>query len=50
LKKLLDARTKLSDLRNKLAGNEKLEDILGDVLSSTEKLEQLGRETKPNQE
>jgi type VI secretion system protein ImpB len=50
LKKLLEARTKLSDLRNKLAGNEKLEDILGDVLSSTEKLEQLGRETKPNQE
>ena len=28
----LEARTKLSDLRNKLAGNEKLEDILADVL------------------
>jgi type VI secretion system protein ImpB len=38
LKKLLEARTKLADLRNKLAGNEKLEDILSDVLSSTEKL------------
>jgi type VI secretion system protein ImpB len=50
LKKLLEARTKLSDLRNKLAGNEKLEDILGDVLSSTEKLEKLGRETKNNKE
>ena len=44
LKKLLEARTKLSDLRNKLAGNEKLEDVLSDVLSNTEKLKQLGDE------
>lgn len=43
LKKLLEARTKLADLRNKLAGNEVLEDILSDVLSSTEKLEMLGK-------
>jgi type VI secretion system protein ImpB len=51
LRKLLEARTKLSDLRNKLAGNEKLEDVLGEVLSSTEKLQQLGAETqKPEQE
>ena len=28
LRKLLEARTKLADLRNKLAGNDKLEDIL----------------------
>jgi type VI secretion system protein ImpB len=41
LRKLLEARTKLADLRNKLAGNDKLEDILNDVLSSTEKLAQL---------
>jgi len=46
LRKLLDARAKLADLRNKLAGNDKLEDILGDVLSSTEKLELLGAETQ----
>jgi type VI secretion system protein ImpB len=46
LKKLLEARTKLADLRNKLAGNEKLEDILNDVLSSTEKLAVLGKQTK----
>ncbi|MFG6447101.1 type VI secretion system contractile sheath small subunit [Roseateles sp. BYS180W] len=45
LRKLLEARTKLSDLRNKLAGNEKLEDLLGDVLSNTEKLQQLSHET-----
>jgi type VI secretion system protein ImpB len=46
LRKLLEARTKLSDLRNKLAGNEKLEDILGDVLSNTEQLKKLGTEAK----
>ena len=45
LRKLLEARTKLSDLRNKMAGNEKLEDVLGDVLSNTEQLKQLGAET-----
>jgi type VI secretion system protein ImpB len=51
LRKLLEARTKLSDLRNKLAGNEKLEDVLGEVLGNTEKLQQLGAETqKPEQE
>lgn len=44
LKKLLEARTKLSDLRNKLAGNEKLEDILDEVLGNTEQLEMLGKE------
>lgn len=44
LRKLLDARTKLSDLRNKLAGNEKLEDILGEVLSNTEQLAQIRQE------
>jgi type VI secretion system protein ImpB len=44
LRKLLDARTKLSDLRNKLAGNDKLEDILDDVLKNTDKLAKLGQE------
>lgn len=44
LKKLLEARTKLADLRNKLAGNEVLEDILSDVLRSTEKVALLGKE------
>jgi len=41
LKGLLEARSKLADLRNKLAGNDKLEDILSDVLSNTEKLDSL---------
>ena len=44
LKKLLDARTKLADLRNKLAGNDKLEDLLNDVLNSTEKMAELGQQ------
>jgi type VI secretion system protein ImpB len=50
LRKLLEARTKLADLRNKLAGNDKLEDILNDVLQSTEKLQALGGETKKGEE
>ncbi|CAH0354585.1 type VI secretion system contractile sheath small subunit [Aquabacterium sp. CECT 9606] len=50
LRKLLEARTKLSDLRNKMAGNEKLEDVLGDVLSNTEQLKQLGAETHQAEE
>lgn len=45
LRKLLEARTKLADLRNKLAGNDKLEDILNDVLNNTEKLAALGQQT-----
>ena len=50
LRRLLEARTKLSDLRNKLAGNDKLEDLLGEVLASTEKLKQLSQETTPRAE
>jgi type VI secretion system protein ImpB len=46
LKGLLEARTKLADLRNKLAGNDKLEDILSEVLSNTEKLESLRKTDK----
>ena len=38
LAKLLDARGKLADLRNKLAGNDRLEDILGEVLGNTGQL------------
>lgn len=38
LEKLLEARSKLADLRNKLAGNDKLEDLLTEVLHNTETL------------
>ncbi|NGZ85429.1 type VI secretion system contractile sheath small subunit [Duganella aceris] len=49
LSKLLEARGKLADLRNKLAGNDKLEDILSDVLNNTDKLVTL-KTTKPTTE
>lgn len=44
LRRLQEARAKLADLRNKLAGNEKLEDLLNDVLNNTEQLHNLGGE------
>jgi type VI secretion system protein ImpB len=45
LRKLIAAREKLSELRNKLDGNDKLDELLQDVLSSTESLTKLGKET-----
>ena len=50
LRKLVEARTKLSDLRNKIAGNDKLEDILSEVLANTESLRRLGQETQKKAE
>lgn len=44
LRKLQEARSKLADLRNKLAGSERLEDALNEVLANTEKLQQLEAE------
>ena len=41
LQRLLDARSKLADLRNKLAGNDKLESLLSDVLANTQQLQAL---------
>ena len=41
LRRLLDARSKLADLRNKLAGNDKLEDLLSEVLANTQQLQAL---------
>ena len=44
MRKLLEARQRLSDLRNKIGGNEKLEELLQDILQSTEKLEAIARD------
>ncbi len=44
LKELLDLRTKLSDLRGSLQGNDKLEELLQEALRNTEKLEKLKSE------
>lgn len=45
LKKLLEIRQKLSDLRNKMAGNERLEEELQKILESTDLLQQIGKQT-----
>ena len=44
LKKLLELRTQLADLRGSLQGNDKLDEILQATLSSEEKLNQLRNE------
>ena len=41
LRKLVEARRKLSDLRSKMDGNEKLENLLTDILSNTDSQKQL---------
>lgn len=41
LRKLVEARQKLSDLRSKMDGNEKLENILNDVIANADKQKQL---------
>ncbi|WP_293766817.1 type VI secretion system contractile sheath small subunit [uncultured Aquitalea sp.] len=43
LKKLVDARQRLSELRNKMAGNDKLEALLDDIVHDTEKLRQISK-------
>jgi len=44
VRKLVDTRKKLSDLLNKLDGNDKLDELLQGVISSTDSLEKLGAE------
>jgi type VI secretion system protein ImpB len=44
LKKLLDLRTNLSDLRGSLQGNARLDDMLHEIVNSTEKKQKLGDE------
>lgn len=44
LRKLVEARTRLSELLNKLDGNDKLDELLQNVLSNTESLQTLGKE------
>jgi type VI secretion system protein ImpB len=44
LKELLDLRTKLSDLRGSLQGNDKLEELLLDAVGDKNKLDKLKKE------
>lgn len=46
LRELLDLRTKLTDLRGSLQGNDKLEELLLEAVSNTEKLDKLKGEMK----
>jgi type VI secretion system protein ImpB len=44
LRKMVEARRKLSDLLNKLDGNDKLDELLQGVIASTDSLQQVGKE------
>ncbi len=44
IKKLVETREKLSELLSKLDGNDRLEELLQDVIASTDSLEKLGKE------
>jgi type VI secretion system protein ImpB len=44
LKEMLDLRTRLSDLRGSLQGNDKLDELLVDAVNNTEKLGKLKTE------
>ncbi len=44
VRKLVDARKHLSDLLAKLDGNDKLDEMLQEVLASTDSIESLGKE------
>ncbi|OTG91408.1 type VI secretion system contractile sheath small subunit [Acinetobacter sp. ANC 3813] len=46
LKKLLAARERLTDLRNKISNNERLEDLLDDVLQNTDQVRKLSLEAE----
>lgn len=48
LRELLELRTKLADLRGSLQGNDKLDELLMDALTNTEKLEKLKGELNLN--
>lgn len=44
VRKLVEARKKLSEMLNKLDGNDTLDELLQEVISSTDTLEKLGKE------
>ena len=44
LRKLLEARSKLAELRNKMVTNDRLAEALQSILESTEKLQTIGKE------
>jgi type VI secretion system protein ImpB len=52
LRKLVEARKRLSDLLSKLDGNDKLDELLQEIISSTDLIQKAGEEAgvkKPNE-
>jgi type VI secretion system protein ImpB len=45
LRKMVDARRRLSELLNKLDGNDRLDELLQEVIASSDSLQKLGKET-----
>ena len=46
LKKMVIARERLTDLRNKISNNEHLEDLLDEVLQNTDQVRKLSAEVE----
>lgn len=44
LRQLVEARDRLADIRNKISANEKLEDLLDDVLKNTEQVKKMAEQ------
>lgn len=50
LRKLVEARERLTDLRNKISNSERLEDLLDEVLQNTDQIRKLSAEAGPENE
>ncbi len=50
LKELLDMRTKLTYLQSKMEGNDKVEQMMSDIIANTEKAMELLKKEKPAEE
>ena len=46
LRKLVEARERLTDLRNKISNNERLEDLLDQVLQNTDQVRKMSVEAE----
>lgn len=46
LRRLVEARERLTDLRNKISNNERLEDLLDDVLKNTDQIRKMSVEAE----
>ncbi|MGE8537655.1 MAG: type VI secretion system contractile sheath small subunit [Acinetobacter sp.] len=46
LRKLVEARERLTDLRNKISNNERLEDLLDEVLQNTDQIRKISMEAE----